>query len=245
VPNYALLQDQRYRRVWRAYREILRNFDEQDECWRWQHRLWADYCRLLVQVALHATPKFHAIAESPLRIAPEQRRGRWSLVDAHSGTYLVYDNDDEPAAVISVLWDTTLRHSKLAPWMAGLGAAAVLHLQSLENGRESYLLLWPLHLFGDEAPSLHQIAASGQRALGTSLSLLALADDVNIRAEGLVLVSNFGAWQTDSEMTAERDGTVVAARLSARYGDLRRDVERLGSWLHSMSLRLVKTTAAT
>lgn len=242
VPNYALLYDRRYRRIWHAYREIIRRQDEQDECWRWQHRLWADYCRLSVQVALRTRREFRAIAESPLRIAPEQQRGCWSLVDAHSGSYLLHDKQERPIAVISMLWDTAAKHLKLASWMAGLGAAAVLHLQSLENGRESFLLLWPLHLFGHEALNLGEIAASGQRALGACLSALALADNVNIRAEGLVLVSNFDTRQPTAG--AVRSGSVVAARLSAGYAGLRQDIDKLGGWLHSVALRLVDIEAA-
>ena len=244
MPNNALLDDRRYRRIWRAYRDIIRRLDEQDECWRWQHRLWADFCRLATQVALQFVDKFHAVAESPLRIATEQQRGRWSLVDAHSGVFLLLDRQGLPAAILSVLWDTTAKHPKLAPWMAGLGAAAVLHLQSLKDGKESYLLLWPLHLFGDEIPELHQIAESGHRALERCLSELELADNVHIRAEGLVLVSNFGAGQFTDGPTAHRAGAVVATRLRAGYGGLRRDIDHLGYWLYSIALRLVDGTEA-
>ena len=240
VPNYALLQDRRYRRVWSAYREILRRLDEQDECWRWQHRLWADFCKLVTQVALYRGHKFETVAESPLRIAPEQHRGRWSLVDAHSGVFLLRDRQDRPAAVLSVLWDTTAEHPKLASWMAGLGAAAVLHLQGLKDGRESYLLLWPLHLFGDDAPNLKEIATSAQRALDSCLKALVLADNVDIEAEGLVLVSNFDARHETAGPRVEQAGTVIAARLSAGYGGLRQDIDRLGDWLHSAALRLVE-----
>lgn len=242
VPNYVLLQDRRYRRVWNAYREILRRLDEQDECWRWQHRLWADFCKLATQVALYRGNKFETVAESPLRIASEQHRGRWSLVDAHSGVFLIRDQKNRPAAVLSVLWDTTAGHPKLADWMAGLGAAAVLHLQGLEDGRESYLLLWPLHLFGDSAPGLKEIAESAKRALNSSLEFLELADNVDIEVEGLVLVSNFDARNQTVGPGIERAGTVTALRFGTGYGGLRRDIDILGSWLHSATLRLVENS---
>ena len=244
MPNYALLQERRYRRIWRAYREIIRHIDEQDECWRWQHRLWADFCRLATQVALLSADKFQVVAESPLRIATEQQRGRWAQVDAHSGVFLLHDEQGKPAAVLSFLWDTKAEHQKLAPWMAGLGAAAVLHLQNLTDGRESYLLLWPLHLFGDEIPDLHQIAESGRRALERCLSELELADNVNIRAEGLVLVSNFDTGQEPAGPRFYRAETVLAAQLSAGYDGVHTDIEHLGDWLYSIALRLVEGAEA-
>ena len=244
TPNYALLQDRRYRRVWRAYREIIRRLDEQDECWRWQHRLWTDFCRLATQVALHVDERFHAIAVSPLRIAAEQQRGRWSLVDAHSGSFLLHDRQGHPVAILSILWDTTAEHPKLAAWMAGLGAAAILHLQSLNDGSESYLLLWPLHLFGDDRPDLDLIAKSAHRALQSRLSELKLADNVDIRAEGLVLVSKFGVTQQTDGPSLSRDGAVVAAQLSAGYGGLRQDIDHLGEWIHVMALNLLEGVEA-
>ncbi len=124
--------------------------------------------------------------------------------------------------------------------MAGLGAAAVLHLQGLKDGRESYLLLWPLHLFGDDAPNLKEIAASGQRALDKCLLTLALVDNVDIEAEGLVLVSNFDARHETAGPRVERAGTITALRFGAGYGGLRGDIDILGRWLHSATLRLVE-----
>ena len=244
VPNYPLLQERRYRRVWRAYREIIRHIDEQDECWRWQHRLWADFCRLATQVALLSLEKFRVIAESPLRIATEQQRGRWALVDAHSGVFLLHDDQGLPVAVVSVLWDTTAEHPKLEPWMAGLGAATVLHLQRLKDGKETYLLLWPLHLFGEKIPDLRQIAESGQRALDRCLSELELADNVKIRVKGLVLVSNFDTGQKTTGRKVHRAGAVVAVQLSAGYDGLRMDIDHLGALLHLIALPLVEGTEA-
>ena len=240
VQNYALLHDLRYRRVWRAYREIIRRLDEEDECWRWQHRLWTDFCRLAIQVALRFEERVDTVAESPLRIASEQQRGRWSLIDAHSGTFLLKDRMDKTVAVLSVLWDTTAEHPKLAPWMAGLGAAVVLHLQGMVDGRESYLLIWPMHLFGEDTADLRQIAASGDRALSSCLSALALADDVDIRAEGLVLVSNFDIRQETYGTKVERVGGVVAARLNSGYGNIRRNIHSLGEWIYKMALDLIE-----
>jgi len=116
--------------------------------------------------------------------------------------------------------------------MAGLGAAAVLHLQGLENDQVGYLLLWPMHLFGAEEVDLRQIAKSGRRALDNCAP-------VDIKAEGLVLVSNFDTSRIIAGRWTQRDGTVLATRLRAGYGNLRRDIESLGGWLHTIALRLV------
>lgn len=242
VPNFALLQDRRYRRVWRAYREIIRHADEQDECWRWQHRLWADFCRLVLQVSLRFRNSFQELAESPLRIAQEQQRGRWSQVDAHSGVFLLLDRADQPSAVVSVIWDTSAVHQKLAPWMSGLGATSVLHLQNLHDGSESYILVWALHLFGDDVPELEELAASGQRALDRCLGNIELSENVRIRVEGLVLVSNFDIGEDAARARSIRSGSVVAFRLHAGFGEVSDDIANIGQIVEGIAGRLLKPT---
>ena len=239
VPNFALLQDHRYRRLWRAYLEIIRRLDEQDECWRWQHRLWADFCRLAVQVALQLHPGFRTIAESPLRIATEQQRGCWSLVDAQSGVFLIHDQNGSPIAVLSVLWDVSSKHPKLEPWMASLGTTSVLHLQNLKSEQESYLLIWPLHFYGTDTPDLEEIAESGHRALKRCLSHLALSEDKDVKAEGLVLVSNHDPRDETGAPVVVRSESVVTTRFRVRFGSLKDDIENLGVWLRRIALRLV------
>jgi hypothetical protein len=235
VPNYPLLQERRYRRVWRAHREIIKKLDEQDECWRWQHRLWADFCRLAVQVALRT--KFNIIAESPLNLAAEQRRGHWALVDAHSGSFLLKNTLGEPAAVMSLIWDLAADHGKRHQWMSSLGAAAVLHLQRLDNGHESYLVLWPVHRFGEDAPDSNEFAASGQRALTKRLVRMADEEDIDVRARSLVLVSNFAS----EDRATTRDGNVVVQRLNAGHNSMKSEIERLARTLESMARQLTNT----
>lgn len=239
VPNYALLQDRRYRRVWRAYREIIKRIDEQDECWRWQHRLWADFCRLAMQVAFNFEPGFQPLAESPLRIAQEQYRGLWSQVGSHSGVFLLLDKGSDPTAVVSMIWDPSSRHEKVAPWMSGLGAAAVLHIQNLRDGNESYILLWPMHLFDEDTPRLEDIAASCQQALEKCLGQIELTENIRVRAEGLILVSNFETGQDSSAFEVKRAGPVVAARLNAGFGRIRDDIHNLGHLVERMAFRLL------
>jgi hypothetical protein len=238
VPNYALLQDNRYRRIWKSYREIIRRMDEQDECWRWQHRLWSDFCRLLIQIVLHVRPEFQTVAESPLRIAPEQRRGHWSEVDAQSGVYIVHDENNAPVSVASVLWDLTEDHPKLGEWAAGLGAISVVHFQQLKNGKESYLLIWPLHFFGENSPGLFHIAESSNRALQESSRSNSLTNDIVLTIEGLVMVSNFSAQLDGTEPARIREGSAVAARMSSRFGGIQEDANAIGTILHSIAMRL-------
>lgn len=83
-PNYPLLFDARYRRVWTAYRELLRERWRRDEVRRWAHRLFDDIVRILVQATLvvpgvrDARP-LEPVGALPLVLRGEQERGRFVL----------------------------------------------------------------------------------------------------------------------------------------------------------------------
>jgi len=225
VPNYVLLQDPRYRRLWVAYTELLRHLDEEDECWRWQHRLWTDFCRLALQVALRQGDRVEIIAESPLRLSSEQRRGRWSLVDVQSAVLLMRTPRCGEVAV-SILWDTTVEHPKLAPWMAGLGAATVLHVQSLESKREAFILVWPIHHFSLVTPDLSDVVRSAQRALHQCIKTTWLEEDVDITAGGLVMMSYVGSEKGVLKETFG-DYPVIGVRFGTSMRRLRRGLKHV------------------
>ena len=229
VPNYVLLQEPRYNRLWIAYNELLRRLDEEDECWRWQHRLWTDFCRLMLQIALRQHNHVEIVAESPLRLSAEQRRGRWSLVDVQSGVFLAETNAGK-RAVVSVLLDTSVQHPKLATWMAGLGVATVLHVQNLdaESPREAMILIWPVHFFAQESPTLSQLVSSAQRALANCVRTLALVEDSVVSAKGLIVMSDVGRYLGGADERNIRQTDVIGVRIKTSMEELSLGIETIG-----------------
>ena len=234
VPNFVLLQEPRYRRVWIAWRELLRRLDEQDEAWRWQHRLWADFCRLVVHVCLRHAADVETIAEAPLRIAHEQMRGRWSLVDGQTGVFLA--TKDGRRFVVSSIGDMTADHPKVEPWMCSLGAVCMLHVQALDNGAEAVVFVWPVHGAGSARPALEQQVLSAGRALSRCLDQVELSSD-RPRAGGLVLLSEV---ELDDHQQPCRDERNHVVGLSYGPGPhtLARAVGRLADGLLALIGRL-------
>lgn len=205
IPNFVLLQEPRYRRVWAAWRELLRRLDEQDEAWRWQHRLWADFCRLAVHVCMRHAPDVETVAEAPLRIAPEQMRGRWSLVDGQTGVFLAVR--DGRRFVVSLIGDMTADHPKIEPWMCSLGAVSTLHVQALDNAAEALVFVWPVHAAGSGRPALAEQVLSAGRALSRCLDQVELSGD-RPRAGGIVLLSEVEADDHQQPFRDERSHVV-------------------------------------
>ena len=123
---------------------------------------------------------------------------------------------------VSILWDTTVEHPKLAPWMAGLGAATVLHLQSLRSKREAVVLVWPIHFFSQEPPNLSETVASARRALHQCINAVALEQDVDLNVGGLVIMSDVGGSVADVRRRFARDREVVGLRLGTSMSQLQR-----------------------
>lgn len=191
VPNFVLLQDVRYRRLWKAYLELLRQSDEEDECWRWQHRLWLDYTRLLVHLSVRANENFLPLAETPLRINEEQARGSWvSMSGQQSGAWLALpETADE--SVVSLIWSLTSNHQKIQPWMHALGCQAIFHIQRLSDSREAYVALWTYHSFSNSRPDLESLGQSAKNAIENCQHNARLVEDVEISLTGLVIASDF------------------------------------------------------
>ena len=135
---------------------------------------------------------------------------------------------------ISIIWETTVEHPKLDPWMAGLGAATVLHVHSLRSKREAVILVWPVHFFGQERPDLSHVNDSAQRALDQCINAVALEEDVDIYAGGLVLMSDIDIDQPGRrrgnpfhQHRPARHPPVIAVRVGTSMEQLRKGLPRV------------------
>lgn len=164
APNYVLQYDSRYRLVWKAFQEIMSDEQRQDDTWRWQRRLWVDFVRLSIHIALGRIQACQPVALSPLRIRREQGRGRWSELAQQSGLFLLRRPGRD--LVISIL-DPTLpdRHPLLRPWHTAVGAAIVLVVEDCATGRKAAICVWPMHGTGSETISLAEFITSADEAL--------------------------------------------------------------------------------
>jgi len=191
VPNFVLLQDIRYRRLWKAYLELLRQSDDEDECWRWQHRLWLDYALLLVHLSIRANNSFLALAEMPLRINEEQERGSWiAMSSQQSGSWLALSGTADES-VVSLIWSLGSNHQKVQPWMHALGCQAIFHIQRLSDSREAYVALWTYHSFCNSRPDMKALGQSAKNAIENCQHNARLIDDIEVNLTGLIVVSDF------------------------------------------------------
>lgn len=236
IPNYALLQERRYRKLWHAYRQLLKHMDEEDECWRWQHRLWIDFCRLAMQVSLRTSSQGHVFAESPLRLSAEQQRGSWITLDNQSAVFHL-TTGKHLNTVISVIWNPAVDHPKLHEGIVGLGASSVLHVQSLDDEKEALILVWPIHSFGENAPQISDIVASADNAGKECVRNLRLSEDVRIKLGGIVMQSSVEA-AAPAGAQFKQQGSIVGLRFGTTPKELSRGLNILSKSISTVIDRL-------
>lgn len=196
TPNYVLTQDARYRSIWEGYQQLLRRELEEDDLWRWQTRLWAEFVRLSILVAVHRMPTAQISAAVPMQVRADQERGSWADLAAHPAVArLVIDEHQYALTVIDAQHPSANQFgpSQLWSYFWSIGPACVLHAQDLETDEETWVLIWGLHPIGGQAVDLRAEAESADHALGTLGRRIREEGGGHHRLRGLILVSAQGA----------------------------------------------------
>lgn len=77
TPNYVLMQDRSYNRIYEAWKRLLREQIVIDDLWAWQAETWTDFCVLAIVLALNELEDAELIAQSPIIWRSEATLGRW------------------------------------------------------------------------------------------------------------------------------------------------------------------------
>lgn len=157
-PNYVLLHDSAYRELWPWYLKLVRRQQVNDEAWRWQRRLWADFVRLRVAAQLiQPFEEDEFTARTPfahdLWVREEQDAGCWLLPADWPGPVILKSNRREkivaqcvhPLALDS---DELCCGLPVSRWLGLTGADLAVVLTSLDraaNGQVVCLFVWAIH----------------------------------------------------------------------------------------------------
>ena len=206
-PNYVLLYDQRYRRVWTARQEIIRRERAMDDLWRWQRRSWAEFCKVTVAASLIWLDGVERCFASPLFVPREHHRGHWLV---HDDPMIVVANW-ERGWVVELLsgnsCDVSEKHRELC-------ASFWLRCADLDGGDYTYIPVWTVHGTGEES-DLRGLVASANMAfrmlrdrdrLGGGVVLVSQVDpSANTRTERAEFVSGCAFGPHDNQLPEALD----------------------------------------
>ncbi len=184
-PNYTLQMDTRYSRVYKTYKDLLREQHVFDDAWEWQRNLWAESARQLMSCALTefysenyaSTPYYrmegeHGIwTESPVAPGPFKTQG---------GPCYVVDSRDVGSTTDWI--DDPPFH--FAPYVGSIGCDQVLYW----NKSETLIAVWFVYWTGASSLISLMVNSAGL-ALRNLSSDLQRYTRVPYRCRGLMLIT--------------------------------------------------------
>jgi hypothetical protein len=100
-PNYTLLQNLHYAKIWKAYSQLIRNEDLRETIWRWGRRLWADYLGIyLADTILRwfeklTLPIATEAGEKIIQANGRHYYGKWFLRDVMPGPFILGKDESD------------------------------------------------------------------------------------------------------------------------------------------------------
>ena len=77
TPNYVLMQDKNYNKVFDAWMRLMRRESILDDLWAWQGEIWTDFCALAIVLSLNDLNEAELIAQSPIVWRNTPDNGKW------------------------------------------------------------------------------------------------------------------------------------------------------------------------
>lgn len=224
-PNYSLLQNTDYLKIWEAYSNLVKNEDLRNQLWIWNRRLWKDYTSIFLSEAIQSVQSelgdelMIRMGKKTILAERKHEAGSWFLSDMLSGPYVINPDSEHPGTVYLI--DGS--YESLTRLSSDLGELAVLNADFLvlnsENGRVRVLPIYSM------LPSNH-ISESEQISYINDVlpSLMKNIKKVNHRLTigeclgGWVLLGNWGDVTTNSELKNLGEGiTCWITSVSADY----------------------------
>ncbi len=133
-PNYTLMQNADYYKVWKAYIQLVKNEDLRSDLWRWNRRMWVDYLGFFLSDVLFAFQKtmtdkyLYEIGNKTVFGKRKHDAGLWFLSDTLPGPYIVHTTSNTPGTLYIIQGDrnTLINLSELTCELSALNADYLL-----------------------------------------------------------------------------------------------------------------------
>lgn len=76
-PNYVLLHEPKYRKMWDAYQALLSQQKQKDDIWKWRDRTFSESCQCMVMSLIHSLAHRSMLHKSDLLLKHEAITGKF------------------------------------------------------------------------------------------------------------------------------------------------------------------------
>jgi len=200
-PNYVLLHDPAYRELWVWYLKLVRRQQVNDEAWRWQRRLWADFVRLRVAAQLIQPFKEDGFAaRTPfahdLWVREEQDAGCWLHPADWPGPVILRGSRGSEIVAQCVhphalKEDESYNGLPVSRWLAMSGADLAVVFSPLDRAVGSQvvcLFVWAIHSAAED-PQDERVRKQPDRACEALRRLLDSKVRKDVTFRGIILRS--------------------------------------------------------
>lgn len=98
-PNYVLLHEPKYRKLWDAYQALLSQQKQKDDIWKWRDRTFAESCQCMVMSLIHGIAHRSMLHKSDLLLKQEAITGSFISKDTEYGP-LIYHGTGKPRMLL-------------------------------------------------------------------------------------------------------------------------------------------------
>ncbi len=153
MPNYVLQNDIRYKKIWKFYLQLVRKERLIDYIWGWQHRLFTDIAKTIIQTSLCSLVddknevKTEILGNALVKLSPEQVAGSKLLASSIPGPfYSIHNNKHYVIECYSDIFsnkitDLLLKKNPLVE----LGELGTGNFITIENIETHNFLIFPIY----------------------------------------------------------------------------------------------------
>lgn len=153
-PNYVLQYDVRYRKIWDAWLSLVRQQQEQDQAWRWRHRIFAEQVLMLCLETLKSLSINCPALRSDLHLRTEQVTGCFLDPSGGVGSWCLPKGDE--ICEVDLLWGAQVDLHPLVPNEFKKLRPDILLLRRASNNKlKALFALWSALSFS-RRPSSHK-----------------------------------------------------------------------------------------
>jgi len=154
MPNYTLMQNPDYYKVWKAYLQLVKNEDLRSELWRWNRNMWVDFIALYLADLLNKykieNNEIVEMGEKTVFGLQKHEYGTRLSFDSLPGPFIFYSGESELTTIYLINGDreTLNNFSKDIVGLSALNADYLL-IKINKNNRSVlpiYGILPPYHL---------------------------------------------------------------------------------------------------